>query len=318
MPMTPPRFLLKFSVLALLRAATALRAAPIQHDFLALDEGLVQLLHVNERDPSKNWIVHVDHLTPRDLQLVGGGRVLVGHDAGYTEYDLATGKVLKDVGAFKGVTSARRLPNGHTLLAGVNLDGSTGVVVIEIDDTNAVVKKLVYPGDYVRLIRETAQGTFLLMTNTMIREGDREGKIIHEFPVDGFKHAWKALRLPNGHIVASAGYGAFMVELDASGAVVRKWGAKGQTPPEVNTNFYATFQLLPNGDIVVANWQGHGKTHGDSGRQLIEFNPAGDAIVWTWSDAKIISTLQGVLILDGLDPSVLHDEREGLMKPLKK
>jgi len=315
--MPPPRSLLKFFVPAVLAAGTALRAAPIQHDFLAIDEGLVQLLHINERDPSRNWIVPVAHSTPRDLQLVGGGRVLVGHDAGYTEYDLTTGKVVKDVGSFKGITSARRLPNGHTLLAGVNLDGSTGVVIIEIDDTGAVVKKLVYPGDYVRLIRETEQGTFLMMTNTMIREGDRDGKIIHEFPVDGFKHAWKALRLPNGHIIASAGYGAFMVELDASGAVVRKWGAKGQTPPEVNPNFYATFQLLSNGDIVLANWQGHGKNHGASGKQIIEFNPAGDAIVWEWSDAKIISTLQGVLVLDGLDTSLLYDEREGLMKPLK-
>jgi len=149
----------------------------------------------------------------------------------------------------------------------------------------------------------------------MIREGDRSGKILHEWTVPGFKHAWKALRLPNGHMVASAGYGAFMVELDENGAIIRKFGAKGETPAAVNTNFYAMFQLLPNGDFVVANWQNHGPGHGASGVQMLEFDPTGK-IVWQWSEASIISSLQGVLVLDGLDLSKLHDERNGVMAPL--
>jgi hypothetical protein len=310
-----PRLLLQLAVLIVLPAGV-LRAAPIQHDFLALDEGLDHLFRVNEADPAKNWLVPVGRPTPRDLQLIGGGRVLVGHDKGYTEFDLATGKIAKEVAGYSGVTSARRLPNGHTLLTGVNLGGATGVVVLELDAADAALPPIVFPGNYVRLMRETAQGTFLLMTDTMIREGNRSGQIVHEFPVPGFHHAWKALRLPNGHLLASAGYGAFLVELDATGAVVRKFGAKGETPAAVNPNFYATFQLLPNHHIVVANWQGHGPTHGASGVQLLEFDEAG-AVVWQWSEARMISSLQGVLVLDGLDPAVLHDEREGVMAPLK-
>jgi len=305
------------SLLILALCGTAVHAAPITHDFLAIDEGLQQLLHINENDPARNWVVKIDHATPRDLQLIGGGRVLVGHDAGYTEYEIATGKVLKDVATYKGVTGARRRANGDTLLTGVNLGGATGVVVLELDAADAEKNKIVYPGNYVRLMRETAQGTFLLMNDSMIREGDRSGKLLHEWTVPGFKHAWKAVRLPNGHTFASAGYGAFLVELDARGEVVRKFGAKGETPPEVNTNFYATFQLLANGDVVVANWQGHGPKHGASGRQLLEFDPAGK-VVWTWSEARLISSLQGVLVLDGLDLNKLYDERTGVMAPLAK
>jgi hypothetical protein len=297
-------------------AALAKAAAPIQHDFVAIDEGLAQIFRINEADPSKNWLVPVGQPTARDLQLVGGGRVLVAHDRGYSEFDLATGKVVRELTTYKGVTSARRLPNGHTLLTGVNLDGATGVVVLELDAANAVQQKIVYPGNYVRLMRETAQGTFLLMNDTMIREGDRNGKILHEFAVPGFRHAWKAVRLPNGHLFASAGYGAFLVELDAAGAVVRRIGGKDATPAAVNSNFYAMFQLLPNGHVVVANWQAHGPGHGASGVQLLEFDAAG-MIAWQWSDAKIISSLQGVIVLDGLDTAVLQDEREGVMAPLK-
>jgi len=155
--------------------AAALGAAPIKHEFVAIDEGLAHLLYVNENAPSKNWVVPVGQPQARDLQLIGGNRLLVGHDTGYAEFDLATGKKLVEVASYKGVASARRLPNGHTLLTGVNLGGATGVVVLEIDAANTVVNKIVYPGNYVRLMRQTAKGTFLLMTDTTIREGDAKG-----------------------------------------------------------------------------------------------------------------------------------------------
>ena len=310
--------------------AAIARAAEIEHDFIAIDEGLTQLLHINESDPAKNWIVKVApalppgltrpakwNAAPRDMQLIGGGRVLISHDAGFTEFDIATGKVLKEIASYKGIATARRLPNGHTLIAGVDLDGSKGVIVLEIDDANTVRNKTIFPGDYVRLIRETRQGTWLIMNNTMIREGDRSGKLLHEWTVDGFKHAWKAVRLPNGHLLAAAGYGAFMTELDENGAVLRKFFSKETEPAEVNVNFCAMFQLLPNGNIVLANWQGHGAGHGVSGKQLVELDPTGK-IVWTWSEAKIISSLQGVLVLDGLDLTKLHDERDGVMAPIPR
>jgi hypothetical protein len=325
--MRSPLTLSKILLLALLGAAS-LGAATIKHDFLAIDEGISNLLHIDENDPAKNWIVKVApqlpagmtrparwNPAPRDMQLVGGGRVLISHDAGFSEFDIASGKLLKEVATYKGVATARRLPNGHTLIAGVDLDNSKGVVVLELDDANAVKQKTVFPGDYVRLIRETAQGTWLIMNNTMIREGDRSGKLLHEWTVPGFQHAWKAVRLPNGHIISAAGYGAFMVELDDAGAVVRKFFTKETEPADVNVNFCAMFQLMPNGNIVLANWQGHGPGHGASGKQIVEIEPAGK-VVWTWSDAKIISSMQGVLVLDGLDLGKLHDERTGIMAPL--
>ena len=287
---------------------------PIQHEFLAIDEGLGTLLHVDERDRARNWIVPIGQPQARDMQLVGGHRILIGHHRGFAEFDLATGQVVANVSSYEGVTAVRRQPDGHTLLAGVNLAGATGVVVLEIDAANRAVHRAVFPGDYVRLLRQTAAGTYLMCCNTMIREGERGGRYLREFPVDGFLHAWKAVRLASGHLLVSAGYGAFMVELDPTGQVVRKFGGKEHVPAAVNSSFYAMFQLLPNRHIVVANWQGHGPGHGQSGIQLLEFDAAG-AIVWQWSQAELISSLQGVLVLDGLDTARLHDERNGFMEP---
>lgn len=301
--------------LGLLVGGVSTRGAAIKHDFLVIDEGLGQLLRVNQHDPSKNWIVPTGQPQARDLQLIGGGRVLVGHDRGYSEFELATGQVAKAVIAFKGVTSARRQPNGNTLLAGAKLAGEQGVVVLEVDATGATKAKAVFPGTYVRLIRETAQGTWLIMSDTTLREGDRDGNVLHEWTVPGFRNSWKAVRLPDGRTLASAGYGAFMLELDARGAILRRFAGKESMPSAVNANFYATFQLLPDGHIVLANWQAHGPGHGAKGVQLFELDREA-RIVWQWGDPTIMSSLQGVLVLDGLDPMLLHDEREGVMAPL--
>jgi hypothetical protein len=287
----------------------------IQHDFIAIDEGHATLLHIDERDQSRNWLVPIGQPAARDMQLVGNHRILIGHHHGYSEFDIALGRVLKEYRALEGVTAVRRQPGGYTLVAGVDLAGNKGVTVIELDAADREVRRAAFPGDYVRLIRQTAQGTYLMSCNDRIREGSPEGKYLAEFPVEGFYHAWKALRLPNGHLIVTAGYGAFVAELEASGKVVRTFGGKGQVPDSVRPFFYAMCQLLPNGNLVLANWQGHGPGLGFSGVQLLEFTPDGE-IVWTWSKPDLISSLQGVLILDGLDTRCLHDERDGLMRPV--
>jgi hypothetical protein len=287
----------------------------IQHEFIAIDEGHATLLHIDERDPSKSWLVPIGQPAARDMQLVGGNKILIGHHRGYTEFDIRLGRVAKEFKALEGVTAVRRQPNGHTIIAGVDLPGTKGVVVLELDDNDREINRVVFPGDYVRLIRQTNTGTYLMSCNDRIREGSRDGKYLRGFPVEGFYHAWKSLRLPNGNLIVTAGYGAFVVELDAAGQILRKFGGTEQVPEKVRPFFYAMFQLLPNGNIVLANWQGHGPGFGSSGVQLLEFNSAGE-IVWSWSKADLISSLQGVLVLDGLDISRLHDERNGVMAPL--
>lgn len=287
----------------------------LQHEFVCIDEGLGTLLYINDQDGAKNWRVPIGQPQARDMQLVGDDRILIGHHHGYTEFELKLGRVVKEYAALEGVTAARRQPNGHTILAGVNLSGTTGVVVVELDENDRECHRAVFPGDYVRLIRQTEQGTYLMSCNERIREGSPDGKYLREFPVEGFYHAWKSVQFPNGHLLVSAGYGAFLVELDAAGKVLRKFGGKDQVPEPVRPFFYAMFQVLSNGNIVLANWQGHGPGLGRSGVQLLEFNPAGE-IVWSWSNSELISSLQGVLVLDGLDTTKLHDERHGVMQPM--
>jgi hypothetical protein len=328
----------KLPWLCLLTLSTPLAAAPILHDFLAVDEGLSNLLHVNEGDPKQNWLVHIGKEQPRDMQLEGQGRLLISHDHGYCEYDLTTGARVKDVSVYHDVSSVRRLPNGNLLIAGVDFDlpkknrgdGPLGdptgrhVIFAELDANDQVVHRTAYVGDFLRLVRETETGTFLCGCNIATREADGAGNWIGGIPVTGFQHAWMALRLPNGNTLISAGTAtpvppsrsasSFMLEIDAAGKQVRRFGAADQVPERVHPNFYAMFQVLPNQDIVAANWQGHGAGHNNTGVQLLEFDPQG-AIVWEWSDRAFVSSIQGVLVLDGLDRSVINDDHNGVMGP---
>jgi hypothetical protein len=187
--------------------------------------------------------------------------------------------------------------------------------MLDVDSLNAVKKKTIYPGDYCRLVRQTAGGTFLFARDTMIQEGDSTGSFFWKARIVGFSHAWKGVRLTNGNTLMSAGYGAFMVEVDKAGTIVRKFGAAGSVPMAVAPFFYGMFQLLKNGNVVVANWQGHGDGHGATGIQLLEFDKTG-SLAWQWSKAGIISSLQGVLVLDSLNTALLHDERNGIMEPI--
>ena len=73
-------------------------------------------------------------------------------------------------------------------------------------------------------------------------------------------------------------------------------GEAAQVPAEVDPFFYASFERLPDGHLLVANWQGHGPDNGHKGRQLLEFD-AGRQLIGGWSAPQRISSLQGILVV---------------------
>lgn len=282
---------------------------------LLRDEGLSQMSLIDLHNPSANWYLPVP--AGRDIQLVGQNRVLLGTGNGYEERDINTGNKLFEVTSFPGTIAARRLRNGHTLLTGANWQGKQGIVLIEIDE-NAVVKKtIVYPGfSYVRLVRETAAGNFLITSDETVFEGNAAGDIVWRATIVGREkpHAWQALRLANGQTIVSSGYAGNLQFFSADGSLLKTITG----PAEVNPVFYAGYQILNNGNIIITNWQGHGPKFGASGIQLLEYTNDGK-LVWSWKqDAGKFSSLQAVILLDDLDTRQLHIENEkGILAPVK-
>jgi hypothetical protein len=282
---------------------------------LLRDEGLSQLSYVDIANPKKNWYVPVP--PGRDMQLVGDGRVLIGTGTGYEEYDIKTGKKVSEQTAFKGTLSAQRLRNGNTLLSGTDLAGKKGVVLAEVDRAGGTHRIINFPQfNYVRLVRETSSGTFLVTSDTLVFESNDAGQIIWQANVISQKrpHSWQALRLASGQTIVSSGFAANFQIFGRDGTLV----AKITGPPEVNPYFYAGFQILKNGNYVVTNWQGHGADHGTSGIQLLEYSPDGK-LVWSWKqDPLKFSSVQGVIVLDGLNLKLLHvEDGNGILAPVR-
>lgn len=302
-----------FLLLALWLGVPGLDAAEIRHRFIAKDESRSQLLLVDQREPANDWVIKLPG-KGRDLQLAGKNRVLLSGPAGYWEYDLNDRKLVKEVKGFPGAMSARRQPDGRTLLACVQKE----VVVFELSPDDRVLRQADFKVATTRVIRLTPQSTILFGCTTQLFEGDLNGKILKTIAFPEGSWVYQGLRKPNGHLLASGGYNPTLFELDAAGVVIKTIG--GRSHPEAKAlgfSFFGGMQVLKNGDVVVCNWTGHGANDSAKGAQLLQFNGAGE-VVWKWHDPVRAGSIHGVIILDDLDPAVLHDDVNFVFGPVKQ
>ena len=277
---------------ALQPAAAATPSSLIQHRFLVVDNGANRLLLVDQRNPGQNWSVAVPKGC-RDLQLVRPGVVLLSVGTGAIEYRLADG--MPDgwkAAGFQDIQSAVRTPDGHTIL------GTSTGVVIELDAQAKEVARvrIQQPGlDSVRLLRPAAGGTWFASCGkpfSIVEFDLKTGSVVRSIPLPN--KGYKTIVKPDGHLLASAGEAATVLEFDAAGKTTATLGGKAQFP-KIGLDFFSGFELCPNGNVVVANWLGHGKQ--GTGPHLVEFNPA-NQLVWSWTDHQAARQVTNLILLD--------------------
>ncbi len=292
--------------LILLLLGTSLSSAQIKHGFLIGDEGRDKITFVDENDSSRYWSVATP-ASARDMQLIGNNRVLLSIAEGYQEYDLDKGVRKKNVTGFSDIISARRLPNGNTLIA----TETSPVKIIELNTADKEIHRITFATTAsLHLFRQTLKGTFLLACDTKILECDSTGKVIWQSSPPGASHLYKGVRLADGNTVVSTGFGNTIQILDAKGTSIKT--IRANTAPEaIRNNFYADFQLLTNGHYLVTNWQDHADL-GYQGIQLMELDDTGK-ILWYWKKPALMGSLHQIILMDDVDPTLLHDEREGFM-----
>jgi hypothetical protein len=292
---------------------------------LLSDEGNRRVVLVDLQTPnSAVWSRQLSDLTKygdsmRDIQLVGSDRVAVSVAKGYVELDVKTGEIKKEVLSFDGVESLRRLFSGNTIL-GANANG--GVTLQELDGQDAPVAahKVTFTtfAGGLRLFRRTPQGTFLIGVGAQLAEVNWDKQTLWTMDIPDGNWVFQGLRLPDKTIAVTSGYGAAILIVDATAKKVLTT-IGGKTQPDAATivpNFYAGFQILPNGHFVVTNWEGHGSGNGGKGLQLLEYDPSG-VLVWKWKqDSTLVSSLHQVIVLDGLDTTKLHDDVNGVLSPV--
>lgn len=281
--------------------------APLHRELILYnDANGGQLLYVNSASPAMGW--QVNSGTGRDLQLVGNGRVMLGKAGGWDEYQLSNGMRVGGVSSLAGTQTAHRLAADTTLVASV----SGGAIVLRMANAaGAEQRRITYPGyTYVRCVRPTKTGTFLVTADTKVFEGNAAGDVLWEVTVPGTaRHVWKALRLPNGNTVVATGYDKSLRIYDPQETLLQTITA----PATVYPQLFADFRVMPSGNYFVVNSQAD-RTE-DRSIQLLEFSPTG-VLVWQQKQPAGVDSLEAAIVLDGVDTSKLHVETEGTLVPL--
>ena len=296
------------TAVALLPTISHAADTPLRHRFLAVDDGTHTLVHVDETDPARNWSVSTGYVM--DMQLIGPDRVLLSVDDGFREYDVTSGKLLKSVkGAGGKCYSVHRTTSGDTLLTGDDLAAQKGACLVVYDRADRIVEHKVFEGlIMLRHLRPTPSGSYLLTAVGQVVEVDRRWNIIRQWKVAG--NLFKAVWLPNGNILVSSGPGArFLKELNPQGEGVHE--IRGD---QLTEGSFTGFHLQRNGNVVVANWLGHGPDH--DGTVLVEYGRDGKLL---WRYGRTHASFVEVIVLDYQSPDVkvvdVTDELVALFHP---
>ena len=291
------------------------------------DEGSAAVHYLDLDTPAHSWTFPGPG---RDLQLIGDERLLRSTPTGFIELALVGGRLLREVTlpGLPRIESARRLPNGNTVVLG---NGESGVVVQELDRQGKPLRDRVLIGAGLlkgRVVRHTADGTFLFCSETdgarVVHEADFENGVKELFRIPAGVPAdsmLKATRIAPDRIAVSTGYAASLIVVDtARGEVIQTIGGKSQPEPPglrraLSPHFFSGFQLLPSGSFLIANWQGHGPSHAADGYQVLMYSAQG-VVQWCFDQTEFphMTSLNNVIALDELDTSRLQDEVTGVLQ----
>ncbi len=201
--------------------------------------------------------------------------------------------------------AAQRLADGNTLLG----DPMRGRL-IEVNKDGKIVKevKLKFKrGGHalMRHARKLKNGNYLVAHhhNKVIREYAADGKVVMEIKTDA--PAFAAVRLANGNTMCSEWFK--IKEVDPKGKIVwsmtKKEIVKQMVPDgkEVAKGdaLMTGIQVLKNGNIVIANYFGHGK--GSKGAVLFEVT-RDKKVVWQFTNKKDTGGVMGVHVVDAKKP----------------
>src|SRR5450432_3801789 len=248
---------------------------PVNHkEFILYEDSVGKLYYVNNTTPDSNWIANSG--TGRDLQLIGGGKVMLGKGDGWDEYMLSNGAKSGGVHGFSGTQTAHRMADGNTILASA---GAGGISLKFVSAAGMMVKQITYAGfNYVRMVRPTKAGTYMVAADTIAFEGNEMGMVLSQATIPGGRHTWKAMKLASGNIAVTSGYGSTLLLYDSAWKLLVTMGGKGQPmAATIRPTFYADFHVMPNGNFFVINSKADSPN--ENSIQLLEYSPTG-ALVW--------------------------------------
>ncbi|MDR2845596.1 MAG: hypothetical protein LBV28_05880, partial [Puniceicoccales bacterium] len=240
-----------------------------------------------------------------DLWILPGGTLLFGNGTGAKEVSFKDNTVKFEYTSKSEMFAVQRLANGNTFVG----ECSSGKLLEIAPDGKTIVKetstlaskitpKRPLPGGhtYIRNARALPSGNYLaaLYQSGEAVEFNPAGERVWAVKVPGGAHS--AVRLANGNTLVSScdaqvrkGVSPALYEFDATGKEV--WKVSNADLDGKPFHFLSGFQVLPNGNILVSNWLGHGKF--GKAPHLLEIT-RDKKVVWTYADHKQFRTISSV------------------------
>ena len=197
-----------------------------------------------------------------DLQLLGNGNILFACATGVYEVNPKKEIVFQFFGGQKPY-ACQRLSNGNTFVC----ESASGRLLL-VDPKGVVVKEtniLRYckeekPDLFLRQARVLKNGNYLVAhyTGKKVCEYTPAGEPVWEYPVPG--GAFGVERLKNGNTfisVADKDKNARLIEVSPSKEIVWEF-SNANIKEGAPLCFMTGFDFLPNGNILAAQWLGHG------------------------------------------------------------
>lgn len=250
---------------------------------------------VINRDGDILWSYKVPGADCNDAEVTNNGNVLLAYKYGAMLVD-STKNILWDIKVNypdEEMYTATQMEDGHFLLACCGNPSR----IMEVDTDGKVLKELKYDtglkevhGQFRQIVK-TEGGTYIIpiMSKGVIREMTDCGNLVREIEVGGTPFQVSVLN--NGNWLVAGGDGSMIVEVSPrDGKKVRI--IDNDNFKECRLKFVAECTALDNGNILVANWDGHHMNE-EKSPAIIEISPD-NKLVWSLgTDSKIyrISTL---------------------------
>ncbi|MDR0535013.1 MAG: PQQ-like beta-propeller repeat protein [Puniceicoccales bacterium] len=240
-----------------------------------------------------------------DLWVLPGGTVLFGNGKGAKEVSFKDGTVRFEHKTRSETFGVQRLDDGGTLVAECSSgklieyapDGKTVRAEVSLLASKITPQRPLPGGHgFMRNARKLKNGNYLCALNgaSEVVEFDPSGKRVWSAKVPGQAHS--VARKPDGNTLASGGdslarkgVSTALYEFNPKGEVV--WKLSNEDLPGRPLKFVAGFQVLPNGNIVICNWLGHGNL--GKAPHLIEVT-RDKKVVWTYGDHGQFKTISNI------------------------
>jgi len=283
---------LLFILLGLLQYS--LKAQSVKHSFVCTDYTQGKVFIISEEGKAI-WEYPAMHCN--DVWLLPSGNILFNTGTGVKEVTRDK-QIVFNYESKSDIYACQRLPNGNTFIGESNsgklLDvASDGLIISQI---NLVPDSVDAGSAYMRNARRLANGHFLVAHYGLdvVREYDKLGKMVMEFPVNGGPHS--VVRLPDGNtLVACSDHNGDpkVIEFDPKGTIV--WQVLKNDLPGIELKFMTGLQRLSNGNTVMTNWLGHN----NFGKAPHAIEVTRDKkVVWTFNNSAFIQTMSSIQIID--------------------